>query len=139
RQLDAVPGRVPLPRSRLLHAAGADRGQAQPAALPVPTGRGGALLNRPAWQRFAIWLASTRAGGWYYVNVAPFIARVLLRISRGKLSTALIIPVVMVEAIGARTGQVRRTPLLAARDGDGLIVVASRGGDSRNPGWYYNL
>jgi deazaflavin-dependent oxidoreductase (nitroreductase family) len=96
-------------------------------------------LNRPAWQRLALRLAATRAGGWFYVNVAPIIDRVLLRISGGRLSTTVILPVVMVEAIGAKTGQVRRTPLLAARHGDGLIVVASRGGDSRNPGWYYNL
>jgi deazaflavin-dependent oxidoreductase (nitroreductase family) len=96
-------------------------------------------LNRPAWQRFALRLAATRIGGWFYVNVAPIIDRVLLRMSGGRLSTTVILPVVMVEAIGAKTGQVRRTPLVAARDGDGLILVASRGGDSRNPGWYYNL
>jgi deazaflavin-dependent oxidoreductase (nitroreductase family) len=96
-------------------------------------------VQRPAWQRWAIRLAATRAGGWYYVNVAPRIDRLLLRLTRGRLSTTMILPVVMVDTIGAKSGKLRRTPLVAARDGDGLVIIASRGGDTRHPGWYYNL
>ena len=96
-------------------------------------------MKRPAWQRLGIRIAATRLGGWYYVNVAPKIDRFLMRISRGRLSTTFIFPVVMVDTIGAKSGRLRRTPLVAARDGDGLVIIASRGGDTRHPGWYYNL
>jgi deazaflavin-dependent oxidoreductase (nitroreductase family) len=96
-------------------------------------------MQRPAWQRWAIRLASTRAGGWWYVHVAPRIDRVLLKLTGGRISTTMILPIVFVDTIGAKTGQLRRTPLVAARDGDGLVIIASRGGDTRHPGWYYNL
>ena len=98
-----------------------------------------AAPKRPAWQRAAVKIASTRPGGWFYVNVAPFIDRFLLRVSGGRVSSAFIFPVVLVETIGAKSGQIRRTPLVATRDGDRIIVIASRGGDTRHPGWYYNL
>jgi deazaflavin-dependent oxidoreductase (nitroreductase family) len=40
---------------------------------------------------------------------------------------------------GRKTGQSRVSPLLFMRDGDRVIVVASRGGSDRNPLWYLNL
>jgi len=40
---------------------------------------------------------------------------------------------------GAKSGKVRDTPLMYFRDGDNYLIVASAGGDSRNPGWYHNL
>jgi deazaflavin-dependent oxidoreductase (nitroreductase family) len=40
---------------------------------------------------------------------------------------------------GRKTGQPRVSPLLFLRDGDRVIVVASRGGSDRNPLWYLNL
>jgi deazaflavin-dependent oxidoreductase (nitroreductase family) len=95
--------------------------------------------KRPAYQRAAIKLASTRPGGSFYVNVAPLLDRFLLRVSGGRASSAFIFPVVLVETIGAKSGQVRRTPLVATPDGDRIVVIASRGGDTRHPGWYYNL
>ena len=84
-------------------------------------------------------LAATRGGSWFYVNVAPKIDRALLRASGGRSSTTMVLPIVMVDTIGAKTGQLRRTPLVTAQDGDNLVLIASRGGDTKNPGWYYNL
>jgi deazaflavin-dependent oxidoreductase (nitroreductase family) len=84
-------------------------------------------------------LAATKAGSFFYVNIAPRLDRVLLRMSGGRISTGFFMPVVLIDAIGAKTGQLRRTPLVTARDGDRLVIVASRGGDTRHPGWYYNL
>ena len=84
-------------------------------------------------------IAATKLGGWFYVNVAPKIDRVLMRLTGNRISTTMMLPIVMVDTIGAKTGQLRRTPLVAAQDGDSLVIIASRGGDTRNPGWYYNL
>ena len=40
---------------------------------------------------------------------------------------------------GARSGLARTLPLLYGRDGDDLILVASKGGSPRHPAWYGNL
>lgn len=42
--------------------------------------------------------------------------------------------------VGRKTGLVRSTMLLApVVDGDRIILVASKGGDDREPDWYRNL
>jgi deazaflavin-dependent oxidoreductase (nitroreductase family) len=48
-------------------------------------------------------------------------------------------PMLLLDHIGARSGKVRTTPLAYLTDGDDLVIVASKGGYVRNPGWYYNL
>ena len=96
-------------------------------------------MDRPGWQRAMMKLVATKGGSWFYVNVSPKIDRALLRASGGRISTTMFLPIVMVDTIGAKSGQLRRTPLVTTKDGDSLILVASRGGDTRNPGWYYNL
>jgi len=40
---------------------------------------------------------------------------------------------------GARTGTVRVNPLAYYDDGDRLVIVASKGGASQNPDWFFNL
>jgi deazaflavin-dependent oxidoreductase (nitroreductase family) len=40
---------------------------------------------------------------------------------------------------GARSGQERTTPLVYGRDGEDLVIVASKGGNPRNPAWLHNL
>jgi deazaflavin-dependent oxidoreductase (nitroreductase family) len=40
---------------------------------------------------------------------------------------------------GAKTGALRETPLVYARDGDRVILIASRGGSASHPLWYRNL
>src|SRR5262245_25066774 len=45
----------------------------------------------------------------------------------------------LLHTVGAKTGQQRTTSLSYARDGDEYLVVASKGGDPKAPGWYHNL
>ena len=40
---------------------------------------------------------------------------------------------------GAKSGKERVNPLVYAKDGDRMIVAASKGGAPTNPDWYYNL
>jgi deazaflavin-dependent oxidoreductase (nitroreductase family) len=40
---------------------------------------------------------------------------------------------------GRKTGTLRRTALIYGRDGDRLVVVASKGGHPKHPAWYLNL
>lgn len=48
-------------------------------------------------------------------------------------------PVVVVTSVGARTGKLRKTPLMRVEHEGEYAVVASRGGAPRHPVWYYNL
>ena len=40
---------------------------------------------------------------------------------------------------GAKSGQKRINPLAYVLDGDRYVVIASKGGASTNPSWYFNL
>jgi deazaflavin-dependent oxidoreductase (nitroreductase family) len=40
---------------------------------------------------------------------------------------------------GARSGEPRLAPLVYSRDGDRIVVVASKGGAPTNPAWYRNV
>ena len=49
------------------------------------------------------------------------------------------IPSLLLHTVGAKTGQKRTASLTYARDGDNYLIVASKGGDPKAPGWYHNL
>lgn len=48
-------------------------------------------------------------------------------------------PLLLLTTIGAKSGQVRTTPLTYTTDEDRLVIVASKAGAPTNPDWYYNL
>jgi deazaflavin-dependent oxidoreductase (nitroreductase family) len=48
-------------------------------------------------------------------------------------------PMLLLDHVGAKSGTLRTSPLAYLRDGDSFVIVASKGGYPRNPGWYHNL
>jgi F420H(2)-dependent quinone reductase len=48
-------------------------------------------------------------------------------------------PMLLLDHIGAKSGGVRTTPLAYLRDGENIVLVASKGGHPRNPAWFHNL
>jgi deazaflavin-dependent oxidoreductase (nitroreductase family) len=83
--------------------------------------------------------AASRPGSWFYLNVANPIDRRLLPLTGGRLSLSVGQPVLCLEVAGAKSGRIRRTPLLFAEvDGD-LALVASATGRPRHPAWYHNV
>lgn len=48
-------------------------------------------------------------------------------------------PVVVLTTRGARTGNIRKTPLMRVEHEGDYAVVASQGGAPTHPKWYYNL
>lgn len=67
--------------------------------------------------------------------------RAALRLSGNRVGwTAMNMPVLELTTIGRKSGERRSTMLTSpVQDGDALVVVASRGGDDRNPAWFLNL
>jgi deazaflavin-dependent oxidoreductase (nitroreductase family) len=47
--------------------------------------------------------------------------------------------ILVLETVGRRSGQIRRTPLVYLRDHADLVVVAAGGGAPRHPAWWLNL
>ena len=45
----------------------------------------------------------------------------------------------LLDHIGAKSGKSRTSPLVFARDGANFVLVASKGGYPKNPGWFHNL
>jgi deazaflavin-dependent oxidoreductase (nitroreductase family) len=93
----------------------------------------------PAYERAAGRLVASRPGAWFYIHVAPHLDRALLRLTGGRLTTGGRGRVGYLKVRGARSGIERTTPLMWTRDGENLLLVASRGGDVRHPAWYRNL
>jgi deazaflavin-dependent oxidoreductase (nitroreductase family) len=48
-------------------------------------------------------------------------------------------PLLLLITIGAKSGQLRTTPLVYTRDGDRYVIIASKGGSPTNPDWYHNV
>ncbi|ELP69536.1 nitroreductase family deazaflavin-dependent oxidoreductase [Streptomyces turgidiscabies] len=48
-------------------------------------------------------------------------------------------PVVILTTRGAKSGKIRKTPLMRVTDGTCYAVVASQGGAPTNPSWYRNI
>lgn len=49
------------------------------------------------------------------------------------------VPTLLLTTIGRESGEPYTTPLIYGRDGERYLLVASRTGAPRNPGWYRNL
>ena len=49
------------------------------------------------------------------------------------------IPVALLTTTGRKSGEPRVSPLYFHRDGDTVVVAASKGGSDKNPMWYLNL
>jgi deazaflavin-dependent oxidoreductase (nitroreductase family) len=58
---------------------------------------------------------------------------------KGLGSTFQGIPVAILTTTGRKSGEPRDSPLYFHRDGDKVIVAASKGGSDKHPMWYLNL
>ncbi|MBT4521067.1 MAG: nitroreductase family deazaflavin-dependent oxidoreductase [Halieaceae bacterium] len=92
------------------------------------------LLNTPLVERAlkAPWVIKLLG------RVIPPLDRLLLRISRGWISTAMQ-TIVLMETTGAKSGLRRETVTLCMRDGDNIVLVGSNWGLPAHPAWVFNL
>jgi len=79
-----------------------------------------------------------------FMWIATRVDRPLMLWSDGRIRLSFVIPVLLLKCTGAKSGRPRVVPLLYAPDGDeqagaDIVVIASHGGQPRNPAWYFNL
>lgn len=64
----------------------------------------------------------------------------ILFLTRGKHTFAeLLLPTIVVETVGARTGERRTHPLGGFLDGDKYVLVGTNFGGKNHPAWVHNL
>jgi len=84
-------------------------------------------------------LAQLRPITWFLVHTSGYIYPVLMRLSGEWINLTGAKPICVLRHRGAKTGKARQTPLVYFTLKDDVILVASNGGSSRHPGWYYNI
>jgi deazaflavin-dependent oxidoreductase (nitroreductase family) len=83
--------------------------------------------------------AQTTLGGRLFISVFPEIDRRLMPLTRGRMSTGLGQPVVLLHVRGAKSGAERTVPLLATKQGDLVVLIASKAGAVKHPAWFHNV
>jgi len=100
-------------------------------------------VPQPNAAQRAMWhVSSSRPGAWLFARSMHHIDKLLLRVSRGRVTLPGVmagIPVLTVTTTGVRTGQPRTTPLLGVPFGDDIAIIGTRFGQPGTPAWYYNL
>lgn len=92
--------------------------------------------------RAIVGITATSPGQWLFAKLAHRLDKLVVRFSRGKhtlggLLTGL--PVAVLTTTGAKSGLLRRVPVVVVFDGDLPVLISSNWGQSKHPGWYYNL
>jgi len=87
------------------------------------------------------WSPTEERFGSVVVKIMSVLNVLLFRLTGGRLGGKFLrgAPVCLVTVIGRKSGEPHTVPLLFLRDGDDIIVVASKGGMSKHPVWYLNL
>lgn len=91
-------------------------------AKPAPRG-----LNSPQTNTIIKWMS--RAQSWIYRKTDGRIGGTFLQGA----------PVALLTTTGRKTGEPRVSPLLYWREGNRIVLIASKGGSASNPMWYLNL
>ena len=103
----------------------------------------GERLDRTAPNKVSSQMGNGRSTDRLWPILRPLIGLHVLayRATRGRFghNSSGAPPILLLEHTGARSGVKRTAPLGYIRDGDNLVVVASKGGHPRNPSWFHNL
>lgn len=76
-----------------------------------------------------------------FLKVVNAVHRPVFRLTKGKVAgRGSGMPVLVLTTTGRKSGAKRPTMLTSPLQlGDSIVLVASRGGDDRNPDWYFNI
>jgi deazaflavin-dependent oxidoreductase (nitroreductase family) len=73
-------------------------------------------------------------------NAMTRVHTALYRLTGGRIGgTFKGVPCLLLHHVGRKSGRKRTTPLMYTRDGDDLVIVASKGGAPKDPLWWLNL
>ena len=77
---------------------------------------------------------------WRFFNTSVKGHTAIFRLTGGRIGGSVVGgPVLLLHHTGAKSGKKRISPLLYLPDGDRVVIVASKGGYTKHPGWFHNL
>jgi deazaflavin-dependent oxidoreductase (nitroreductase family) len=78
---------------------------------------------------------------WPALNRLVGLHTALYRVTRGVVGHRIPFapPMLLLDHVGARSGTLRTVPLVYVDDPPNVVIVASKGGNPKNPAWYHNL
>ena len=85
------------------------------------------------------WLVATPAVAWLSRKVGWKLDPHLLRLTRGRIGTGMLLPTALLETRGARTARPRRNAVIYFHDGERVTIFASNQGFPQHPNWFHNL
>src|SRR6185295_1245782 len=97
------------------------------------------MARRGLLYRLFARLSGTRAMGWFSRLVAWRLDPLLLRLTRGRVGFALLLPSALLETTGAKTGARRANGVIYLHDGEDPVVIASKLGLPNHPAWFHNV
>lgn len=83
--------------------------------------------------------SATRLGRFLSAKLLWKVDPYLLRLTRGRLGMALVLPTALLETRGAKTGALRRNAVIYFHDADRVTIIASKAGAPNHPAWFHNL
>jgi len=77
---------------------------------------------------------------WRFFNTSVKGHTAIFRLTRGRVGGRMVGgPILLLHHVGAKSGKRRISPLLYLPDGERMVIVASKGGYTKHPGWFHNL
>ena len=97
--------------------------------------------NRPrsSFSRAYAAFSATRLGRFISAKVGWKVDPYLLRATKGRVGTGLVLPTALLETTGAKSGAVRRNAVIYFHDEEHVTIVASKAGAEKHPAWFHNL
>src|SRR5690349_1948897 len=95
------------------------------------------------YQKLVDRIASTEIGGRYASKIAPYVDRLLFKLTKGRITSGIGTSygksILLLTCKGAKSVVEREVPLLTTKHGDIFIIIASQGGQEKHPAWYFNV
>ena len=88
---------------------------------------------------FLTWFGSSRVGAWTIINLGTRIDRWLIKATGGKYNSTFAWPCLLLTTKGVKSGLPRTVSLVYVKEGNDLVLIASKGGNLKHPAWYLNL
>jgi F420H(2)-dependent quinone reductase len=77
---------------------------------------------------------------WRFFNTSTKGHTAIFRLTGGRIGGKMVGgPILLLHHTGAKSGKKRVSPLLYLPDSDRMVIVASKGGYPKHPGWFHNL
>ena len=90
-------------------------------------------------KRGAMRIGISKPGTWWVKKVSPKVDPALTRMTKGRVSSIPMLPILLLHHVGAKSGQPRVSPLVYFTEGHDVVLIASNYGGKKHPAWFHNV